>query len=263
MCSPEHFEITFEINPWMGASGQPDPVRSMTEWENLASCLRAAGATVLCYPSIHGLPDMVFPADIAVASGDSYAPARFRFAERSAEADYGRRRLTELGLVEMIWWNDRGGAFLEGGDVLAFGDKLVAGYGPRTARGAHDALARCFGVEVVSVGLVDPRFYHLDMSFCPLDSEHAIVAPQAWDEAGITAIKNLVEEPLVIDIAEAMTFCANSVVAGRTVFMPACPPRVGRTLEAWGFSVCVCPVDEFLKAGGGIRCMTLDLDLLG
>ena len=37
--------------------------------------------------------------------------------------------------------------------------------------------------------------------------------------------------------------------------------RVGRILESWGFDVAVCPVDEFLKAGGGCRCLTLALDV--
>jgi N-dimethylarginine dimethylaminohydrolase len=36
---------------------------------------------------------------------------------------------------------------------------------------------------------------------------------------------------------------------------------VGRLLEAWGFDPVVCPVDEFLKAGGGCRCLTLALDV--
>ena len=43
--------------------------------------------------------------------------------------------------------------------------------------------------------------------------------------------------------------------------MPAVPPRVGRQLEAWGFTVVECQVDEFLKAGGGCRCLTLALDV--
>jgi N-dimethylarginine dimethylaminohydrolase len=43
--------------------------------------------------------------------------------------------------------------------------------------------------------------------------------------------------------------------------MPACPPRVGKVLESWGFEVCVSPVTEFMKAGGGVRCLTLALDV--
>jgi N-dimethylarginine dimethylaminohydrolase len=36
---------------------------------------------------------------------------------------------------------------------------------------------------------------------------------------------------------------------------------VGRQLEAWGFDVVVCDISEFLKAGGGCRCLTLALDV--
>lgn len=263
MCSPEHFSITFEINPWMGVDDQPDPARSMREWENLVRCLRAAGAAVLPFPMVAGLSDMVFPADIAVASGDRFAQARFRYVQRRPEAELGRQRLEGLGLRPLSWCGERSDVYLEGGDVLAFGDVIVAGHGPRTALAAHRALAATFGAQVVTIALADPRFYHLDMSFCPLDGRRAIVAADAWDRASVASLRERVPEPLLIDIHEAATFCANSVVIGRTVLMPACPPRVGRQLETWGFDVCVCPVGEFLKAGGGIRCMTLDLDLLG
>jgi N-dimethylarginine dimethylaminohydrolase len=66
---------------------------------------------------------------------------------------------------------------------------------------------------------------------------------------------------LVLEPDEAVMFCANSVVVGSTVVMAQCPPRVGRQLEQWGFEVAVCPIDEFLKAGGGCRCLTLALDV--
>jgi N-dimethylarginine dimethylaminohydrolase len=36
---------------------------------------------------------------------------------------------------------------------------------------------------------------------------------------------------------------------------------VARILESWGYDVCVSPVTEFMKAGGGVRCLTLALDV--
>ncbi|MFL6134707.1 MAG: amidinotransferase, partial [Nocardioidaceae bacterium] len=76
------------------------------------------------------------------------------------------------------------------------------------------------------------------------------------------ALLGLVPEPLVLSEEEALTFCANSVVVGRTVLMPACPPRVRAQLEAWGFDVVVVDVGEFHKGGGSIRCMTNPLDVV-
>jgi N-dimethylarginine dimethylaminohydrolase len=51
------------------------------------------------------------------------------------------------------------------------------------------------------------------------------------------------------------------VVIGNVVVMPACTPRLGRILESLGFEIALTPVDEFLKAGGGCRCLTLALDV--
>jgi N-dimethylarginine dimethylaminohydrolase len=61
---------------------------------------------------------------------------------------------------------------------------------------------------------------------------------------------------------EALAFSANSIVVGTTVIMPHCPARVERILHKWGYEVCVSPVTEFLKAGGGVRCLTLALDVV-
>jgi N-dimethylarginine dimethylaminohydrolase len=103
--------------------------------------------------------------------------------------------------------------------------------------------------------------YHMDLSFLPLDDRHALVCPAAYDDVSAAALVALVPEPLLLTEAEALTFCANSVVVGRTVIMPACPDRVRTQLEAWGFDVVVVEVGEYLKGGGAIRCLTNPLDV--
>ncbi|MFC8827456.1 dimethylarginine dimethylaminohydrolase family protein [Streptomyces sp. NPDC057137] len=261
LCSPDHFDVTFEINPWMSAERRPDRKKSWQEWKDLVANLRAAGAEVHHFPSLPGLSDMVFPTDVGIVAGDHFVRGRFRHAERRDEAAYGARWLLEHGFTE-IPWPDNPDLFLEGGDVVRFGDVLLCGNGPRTSPATATYLSRVLDRPVVTVPIVDPRFYHLDMSFFPLDDRRAIYAPDVWDLEGQRAVERLVPEPLVISIDEALSFCANSVVVGDTVVMPFCPPRVRSALVDWGFTVCVSPVDEFLKAGGGIRCMSLDLDLL-
>jgi N-dimethylarginine dimethylaminohydrolase len=88
-----------------------------------------------------------------------------------------------------------------------------------------------------------------------------MIAPLGYDRYGCQVVEALVPEPLVLEDDEALSFCANSVVVGTTIVMPVCPPRVGRQLEEWGFDVVVTPMSEFLKAGGGCRCLTLALDV--
>jgi ornithine--oxo-acid transaminase len=170
----------------------------------------------------------------------------------------------------MAWFAARGYTVAElpedvshegAGDALPFGRLFLSGYRFRSDAAAHVELSRLTGVPVRPVELSDPRFYHLDLTFCPLDERRAIVAPQSWDAYGRRVVAAVVPEPLTLEPEETAAFCANSVVVGTTVVMPACPVRVGRQLEAWGFDVEVAPVDEFQKAGGSCRCLTLALDV--
>ncbi|MGH9155984.1 MAG: dimethylarginine dimethylaminohydrolase family protein [Acidimicrobiales bacterium] len=259
MCPPKYFEVTYEINPWMHTEVRVDAERAMAQWEALVGTLQAAGAEVSQLEPRPGLPDLVFTANAGVVNGFQFVPARFRHEQRRPEVPF-----------DMAWFAGHGFTVDElppdvahegAGDALPFRGVLVSGYRSRSDAAAHHHLSRLTGAAVRSVELVDPRLYHLDLTFCPVDDRRALVAPMAWDRYGARVVETLVPEPLVLDDDEALSFCANSVVVGTTVVMPVCPPRVGRRLEAWGLEVAVCDVDEFLKAGGGCRCLTLALDV--
>jgi N-dimethylarginine dimethylaminohydrolase len=259
MCPPEHFGVLYEINPWMHREVAVDRERAQRQWEGLKATLEAAGAVIDVLPPAEGVPDIVFTANAGIVNGRQYIPARFRHPERRPEVPH------DVAWFEANGWSVDSlpdGVSHEGaGDALPFGDTLVSGYRIRSDAASHAYVSRLTGAAVRSVELVDPRFYHLDITFCPLDSRRALMWPGAWDAYGRKVMEALVPEPLVLEPEEADVFCANSVVVGSTVVMPSCPPRVGRQLEAWGFDVVVCAVDEFLKAGGGCRCLTLALDV--
>jgi N-dimethylarginine dimethylaminohydrolase len=259
MCPPEHFGVLYEINPWMHHEVGVDLDRAREQWEGLRSTLESAGASVETLEPQPGLPDLVFTANAGIVNGQCFVPSRFRHPERQGEVPH-----------YAAWFEAHGyrvaelpeGIVHEGaGDALPFGSVFLSGYRFRSDAAAHVALSKLVGVPVRPVELSDARFYHLDLTFCPLDDRHALVAPQAWDRYGRRVMDAIVPEPLVLEPAESATFCANSVVVGTTVVMPACPRRIGRELEAWGFDVVVTPVDEFQKAGGACRCLTLALDV--
>ena len=95
--------------------------------------------------------------------------------------------------------------------MFAWGDALVAGYGPRTEELALKHLATDLQVRVRGVRITHPAMYHLDLAFCPLDGRRAMVAPGAFDDASVSALLALVPEPLILTDEEALTtFCANS-----------------------------------------------------
>jgi N-dimethylarginine dimethylaminohydrolase len=260
MCRPERFRVEYAINPWMDLDAPVDTDRALAQWDDLAATIERAGAVVERIEQLPESPDMVYAMNYGLVDGDHVVITSFRHAERRAEAEAAEWWFGEAGLRTTRVADAGVGAF-EAGDAFLFGDSLVVAAGPRTDRAAHAVLARALGVRVAGVGVVHPALYHLDLSFCPLDSRRAIVAPDAFDLAGRELVAALVPEPLVIDEDEAFTFCANSVVVGDVVVMPAgVPARVARRLEAWGFSVETVDVSELHKGGGSVRCMTLPLD---
>lgn len=258
MCPPEHFEVLYEINPWMSRKVPVDRDAARSQWERLVRMLKDAGASVEEIAAVEGLPDMVFTANGGIVCGEHFVPGRFLHPERHPETEHFSR-----------WFSDQGfkvagieGGHLEGaGDVLPFGDAFIGGYRIRSDYAAHSALSSFLGKEVLSIELVDPRFYHIDLAFCPLNDRSAMVYPGAWDRYGMEVIAGAVPSPVVLEPEEAEAFCANSVVVGNRIVMPACTPRLGRELESMGFEVEVASVGEFLKAGGGVRCLTLALDV--
>lgn len=261
MCPPDYFGVFYEINPWMHQENRPDSELAMEQWQNLVANLRRAGATVETIEPVEGLPDMVFVANAGLVDGRRMVLSRFRHPERQPESTYTSQWFQAHGrkVAELV---GEGNTYFEGcGDAFPYGGSLLAAYGFRSDRSAHAILSRLLGVTVHSIRLVDERFYHLDISFSPLDHRHAIINPAAWNRASNAIIAEVVPEPLVLELDEALSFCANCVVVGKIIIMPACPPRVGRILERWGYDVCVSPVSEFLKAGGAVRCLTLPLDM--
>lgn len=258
MCRPEHFQVTYAINPWMDPDAAVDLELALEQWDHLAATIELAGARIDRIPPQPDSPDMVYAMNYGLVDGGRVALTSFRHQQRRAELAAAQSWFSEAGL--RVTRLAVAGAF-EAGDAFLFGDRVVVADGPRTDGSTHAALSRELGVRVASVRVVHPSLYHLDLSFCPLDETRAIVAPSAFDAAGRATLGALVPEALVIDEHEAFSFCANSVVVGDVVVMPAgTPARVARALERWGFTVELVDVSELHKGGGSIRCMTLPLD---
>jgi N-dimethylarginine dimethylaminohydrolase len=259
MCPPRHFGVLYEINPWMSNEVTVDADVAEQQWSGLVATLRDAGAEVVVIEANPEVPDMVFTANAGLVSGATFVPAHFRHPERQAETDIFAAWFDGQG-----WTVDRLPVELDhegAGDALPFNGILLSGYRIRSDAAAGPVLSEKLGAPVRTVELVDERMYHIDLTFCPLDDRRAMCAPLGWDAYGTRVVEALVPDPLWLEEEEALAFCANSVVVGDRIVMASVPPRVGRVLEGWGFDVAECPVGEFLKAGGGCRCLTLALDV--
>ncbi|MEY2591169.1 MAG: hypothetical protein QOJ67_3153 [Acidimicrobiaceae bacterium] len=259
MCPPLHFGVLYEINPWMHREVTVDVDSATEQWERLVTNLEAAGAEVVTIDQQPNVPDLVFTANAGLVSGTRFVPSHFRHPERQPETEVFASWFASNGfeVIRLPVELDHEGA----GDALPFDRTLLSGYRPRSDAAAGSVISSMLGVPVRTIELVDEQLYHVDLTFCPLDDRRAICAPTGWDAYGRKVVEALVPEPLWLEEDEALTFCANSVVVGTNIVMPLTPPRIGRQLEKWGFSVIESPVGEFLKAGGGCRCLTLALDV--
>ncbi len=273
MVEPSHFRVDYRINPFMDPAVQPDPGLAMAQWRHLVAVIEDLGGTVDALEQRPDAPDMVYAMNLGLGlvrdcleSPDAGRPhvvlSHMRHPERRMETASAQAWFAARGFSTSYVGSDGVGAHLEAGDAFAFGDALVVGYGPRTEELALKHLATVLGVRVRGVRITHPAMYHLDLAFCPLDAERAMVCPAAFDDASAAALLALVPDALVLTEEEALsTFCANSIVIGRTVVMPACPERVRAQLEEWGFDVVLVDVSEFHKGGGSIRCLTNPVDV--
>ncbi len=271
MVEPSHFRVDYAINPFMHLDDQPDPGRTRAEWLAIIDAIRGAGGTVEVLEQRPDAPDMVYAMNLGLAlegqpespdgRGSSVVLSHMRYPERRMETPTAADWFAARGDACSLVGRDGVGAHFEAGDAFAWRGELVVGYGPRTEELALKHLATDLGVSVRGVRITHPGMYHLDLGFCPLDQAHAMVCPAAFDDESAAALLALVPDPLVLTEAEAMSFCANSIVIGRTIVMPACPERVRARLEEWGFEIVIVEVPEFLKGGGAIRCLTNPLDV--
>ena len=258
MCPPDYYGIEYEINPWMSRGRQSDHAQATDQWTRLRDALAEAGAETPLLPPVQGLPDLVFTANAALIYRDCAVLARFRPPQRRPEEVHDEAWLQAAGFqVRHL----QEGVFFEGaGDALFCGNTLFAGYRIRSDVHGHQQIGAMFGCRVIPLELVDPYYYHLDTCFCPLASGQAIYYPPAFDEYGRRALTEAVDELIEVDAAEARRFACNAVVVGRTVVTNTGCPRLHAALAERGFELRETPLDEFVKAGGSAKCLTLRLD---
>jgi N-dimethylarginine dimethylaminohydrolase len=268
MVEPTHFRVEYTINPFMDVADQPDAALAMTQWRELVAVIERLGGTVQALPQRPDAPDMVYAMNLGLGvvrpdGGDHVVMSHMRYPQRRMETSSAQPWFAEAGFTTSYVGRDGVGAHLEAGDAFAFGGALVVGYGPRTEELALKHLALELGLRVRGFRITHPGMYHLDLAFCPLDEGRAMVCPAAFDDASAAALLELVPEALVLTEEEALTtFCANSIVIGKTIVMPACPDRVRAQLEEWGFEIVLVEVSEFHKGGGSIRCLTNPVDVV-
>ena len=255
LCPPEYYGIEYEINPWMHKErGADRPVTAM-QWRTLYETLLQLGAEVELIAPRPGLPDMVFTANAGLVVDQRAIVSNFRHKERQGETEHFGRWFERRGF-EVVRLHE--GLIFEGeGDALFCGDVLFCGYRFRSDIRSHEKLGTLLKRLVVSVELVDDRFYHLDTCFCPLPDGSAVWFPGAFDTYAQGAIRQHVRELIDVSEDEAARFACNAVVLEREIIMPAGCPQLEQALGERGYRTHPVMMSEFLKSGGACKCLVL------
>ncbi|MFF0909532.1 dimethylargininase [Microbacterium enclense] len=264
MCRPEHFTVSYSINPWMEPSRPTDTNLALKQWQSLYDTYVELGHEIELIDPLEGLPDMVYTANGGfVIDGVAYGP-KFRFRERAAEAPAFIDWFAANGfeVAEPVEVNEGEG------DFLLVGDTILAGTGFRSTGDSHREVGEVFSREVVSLTLTDPRFYHLDTAIAVLDPvegpggvESANIAylPTAFDERSQAILRERYPEAIRVSDADGSVFGLNSASDGKNVIIS--PRAVGfeAQLRERGYTPVMVDLSELLLGGGGIKCCTLEL----
>jgi N-dimethylarginine dimethylaminohydrolase len=259
MCPPEHFTVEYAINPWMETGTPVDAELAYKQWTGLREALVAAGHTVDVLPAQAGLPDMVFAANGAFSVDGRVYGARFRYPQRAAEADLHRDYYDTGGwtYIEPQHVNEGEGDFAYVPGVL--GGLILAGHGFRTATAAHFEAQEVLGHPVVSLTLVDPRFYHLDTCLAALDDTNITYYPGAFSPSTQEALRRLFPDAVLADEADALAFALNLVSDGRNVFLNTESGAFAGKLSAAGYQPVLIELGELKKGGGSVKCCIAEL----
>lgn len=259
MCPPDHYEVDYVINPWMeGNIHKSSRDRAVEQWQKLYYLLKDRAIVDLVDPQ-PGWPDQVFTANAGLVLGDQVVLSRFLHKERQGEEPYFKR-----------WFEDNGYTVYELPKELPFegaGDALLdregrwlwAGYGFRSELDSHAYIAQWLDIEVLSLRLIDERFYHLDTCFCPLSGGYLLYYPPAFDSYSNHLIEMRVppEKRIALEQVDANNFSCNAVNIGSVVVMNQASDALTECLTEAGFEIVETPLTEFMKAGGAAKCLTL------
>ncbi len=255
MCRPEHFTVSYRINPWMHPEDPTDTSLAVKQWTTLYNTYVDLGFTVHLIESLPGLPDMVYAANGGfVLDGIAYG-AQFHYPERQPE-----------GPAYMEWFRAQGldvrepESTNEGeGDFLLVGDTILAASGFRSDTSSHKEIANIFGREVVSLQLVNPSYYHLDTALAVIDETTIAYLPSAFDEASLSILRERYPDAIIATEEDAAFLGLNSFSDGHNVVIAERATTFARDLADRGYNPIGVDLSELLLGGGGVKCCTLEL----
>lgn len=253
LCPPDHFQIRYQINPWMKATNQINQSQAQHQWLKLASLYSRLGIQVTTIESNPNLPDMIFTADQGLVKNNYVILANFRFRQRQPETKLYRNWFKKQGFKIFSLPKE---FYFEGGDALEVGSKIVIGYGFRTSPKSLPLISKLLKTPVIGLRLVNPYFYHLDTCLFIPNPKTAFYYPGAFDQTSRKKLSQNFPNLIRLPKEEAFLLAANSLNSDHQAIIPKETPVFAKELSQLGYQTHQINISEFTKAGGGIHCLT-------
>ncbi len=91
---------------------------------------------------------------------------------------------------------------------------------------------------------------------------HALYEPAVFTPAGRAELATRFGDLNAVAPEESPRFACNALVVGKRVVLNSGCPETARALAERGYEAIGTPTDEFIKAGGSVKGLTLILDAL-
>lgn len=283
MSFPFSYSTEVPNNVWMEeleeAKRQPDVKRAMVQFLELYRFVASEGLVYLLpVPRACRLQDLVFTANLGVVlehvpTKDVVVLSNFTSEPRRGETEIGVGFFEEMGYQVYV-----SPARFEGDAELKHlrDNVYVGGYGVRSQRETYDWMERTFDMEVIKLGLDDPRLYHLDCTVFPITSSDTLVCTELYEDE---ELRRLEKHTNVIDVSadDCYTGICNSVRLSNTILNATHihDLKVGseeytyevhknRRLEdiacELAFEVSYFNLSEYHKSGALLSCMLMHLN---
>ncbi len=273
MSGTDYFRVE-ELNPYSRLDDQPEVKKAEEEHANIRRAIEGAGIEVIKVDAPPGCQDGVYTANWGLCRGNKAVLASLP-NRRQAETPFAEKAYRELG-KEII---TPPYLFSGQGDSLPCGDLLFTGSVYRTDPRMHEFLAKELGYEVIGLqtvpqtdstgqtviikatGLPSSFFYDIDLCIGIISPDLIAWCPEAFLPESQAKVRALNIDRIEVSLNEARNhFACNLISTGETVIMGDSAPKLKAALEARGLKVITPHVQELVKGGGYIRCVTNTVD---
>lgn len=279
---PTTFSTNVRNNIWMEEYSNeeiivntPKAIREM--WEVYSFIANQGFVYLLPNPTNSKLQDLTYVANNGIVLHNLKKPtfvgSNFKAENRIGEEVLGLNFFEQLGYDTI-----KCPKIFEGEAEMKFirDNIYIGGYGVRTEKETFAWFKENFGLEIIELELKDPYMYHLDCAIFPLTKEKVIVATEAFSKKELKQLEKYVEIiPITID--QAHTGLTNSVRVNNYIlnasdidflkknstdykFERDKNNRLEEIVSANAMEVCYFNLEEFLKGGGLLSCLVLNVN---